>query len=785
MKQNLYPYQNPKLSINERVENLLSLMTLEEKIAQIGSYWIYELLDNQSFDRAKAEQKLAQGIGQITRLAGASSLDPIGCAKLGNELQRFLVEQTRLGIPALIHEECCSGYTARNATAFPQIIGLASTWQPELATAMTTEIRKQMRAVGAHQGLSPILDIGRDPRWGRIEETFGEDPCLIAAMGVAYIRGLQGENLSEGVISTVKHFVGYSVTEGGLNWAPAHIAERELHEIYLHPFEAAVKVAKARALMAGYHELDGIPVSSSKWLMSDLIRGEWGFDGVVVSDYMSINSLYNYHQYAHDKSEASRMSLEAGVDVELPTSDCYAQPMIDAVHQGQIQEELIDQSVRRHLRLKFELGLFENPYVDPDRVASIFDTADQRQLAYSIAQKSLVLLKNQGNLLPLPKSLRSVAVIGPNAHDVRNLVGDYSYPAHIEILVASHGAGLSETPLPESIKLEDNFVEIQSVLMAIQAKLGQGSQIRYAKGCAVLGDATDGFADAIAAAEQSDVAIVVVGDKSGLTLDCSTGEFRDRTSLTLPGVQEDLVKALVATGKPVVVVFVNGRPVSSPWIVEHVPAILEAWFPGEEGAAAIVDALFGDLNPGGKLPVTIVRNAGQIPLFYNHKPSGAHSFPYGPYVDSSNEPLFPFGFGLSYTTFALTDLTLSAEELPANGSVEIACTVTNVGERAGDEVVQLYIRHRQASVTRPVKELKGFQRVSLQPNESKRVIFTMAANQLGYYDRQMRYGIDSASVDVMLGTSSVDIRLNSTLKIDGGSAGIEGDKVFFSECRCE
>ncbi|MFN8442512.1 MAG: glycoside hydrolase family 3 protein [Caldilineaceae bacterium] len=453
MKQITYPYQNPNLSIEERVANLLSLMTLEEKIAQIGSYWIYELLDNQSFDRSKAQQKLAHGIGQITRLAGASSLDPIGCAKLSNELQRFLVEQTRLGIPALIHEECCSGYTARNATAFPQIIGLASSWQPELAEAMTGEIRKQMRAVGAHQGLSPILDIGRDPRWGRIEETFGEDPTLIAAMGVAYIRGLQGENLSQGVISTVKHFVGYSVTEGGLNWAPAHIAERELHEIYLHPFEAAVKVAKVRALMAGYHELDGIPVSSSKWLMSDLIRGEWGFDGVVVSDYMSINSLYNYHEYARDKAEASQMSLTAGVDVELPTSDCYAQPMLDAVHHGQIDEALIDQSVRRHLHLKFELGLFENPYVNVDRVASVFDTASQRQLAYTISQKSLVLLKNEGNLLPLPKSLRSVAVIGPNANNLRNLVGDYSYPAHIEILVAMNGAGLSETPLPESVQL--------------------------------------------------------------------------------------------------------------------------------------------------------------------------------------------------------------------------------------------------------------------------------------------------------------------------------------------
>lgn len=776
-----HPYQNPALSIDERTENLLSLMTLEEKIAQIGSYWVYEILDGQLLSNAKVVQKLAHGIGQITRLAGASSLDPIGCAKLGNQIQRYLVEKTRLGIPALIHEECCSGYTARNATAFPQIIGLASSWQPELATAMTTEIRKQMRSVGAHQGLSPILDIGRDPRWGRIEETFGEDPYLIAQMGVAYINGLQGENLHEGVIATVKHFVGYSVTEGGLNWAPAHLAERELHEIYLSPFEAAVKVAKARSLMAGYHELDGVPVSSSRWLMSDLIRGEWGFNGIVVSDYMSINSLYNYHQYARDKAEASQMSLDAGIDVELPTSDCYAQPMIEAVQSGRIKEVQIDVSVRRHLRMKFELGLFENPYVDPDKVAAVFDTPQQRKLAHTIAQQSMVLLKNENQILPLSKSIGSLAMIGPNADDVRNLVGDYSYISHIQLLVEMKGSGLSDTPLPEDLDLSATFVEIQSVRQAIEERVSQTTKIHYAKGCDVLGESTEGFAEAVAAAQRSDIAIVVVGDKSGLTRDCSTGEFRDRSTLTLPGVQEELVKAVVATGKPVIVVFTNGRPVSSPWIADNAAAILEAWFPGEEGAAAIADVLFGDLNPGGKLPLTVVRNAGQVPLFYNHKPSGARSFPYGPYVDVSNEPLYPFGFGLSYTQFELSDLQLAKAEIKVDESVDISLAVCNIGKVAGDEVVQLYIRHRQASVTRPIKELKGFKRVSLQPGERKTITFTLYANQLGYYDRQMRYGIETGTVEVMIGTSSQSIHLTDAITI-AESAPISGDqKLFFSD----
>jgi len=770
--------QDATQPIAARVQDLLARMTLEEKIGQIGSVWVYELLDDQSLNPAKVQAHLAGGIGQITRLAGASSLDPTGCAELANQLQRYLVEETRLGIPAMIHEECCSGYTARDATAFPQIIGLASTWQPELAKAMTTEIRKQMRAVGAHQGLSPILDIGRDPRWGRIEETFGEDPYLIARMGSAYIQGLQGENLHEGVVATVKHFVGYSVTEGGLNWAPAHLAERELHEIYLYPFEVAVKEAKARSLMAGYHELDGIPVSAARWLMTALIREQWGFDGIVVSDYMSINSLYNYHQYARDKAEASQMSLEAGVDIELPTTDCYGQPMIDAVHSGRLPEALIDQAVARILQLKFELGLFENPYVDPAAVAAIFDTPAQRQLAYQIAQQSMVLLKNENNLLPLPKTITSLAVIGPNADDIRNLLGDYSYAAHIQLLVDFNGQGLSDTPLPTDMSDANIFVPMQSVRAALAAKVSEDTQLHHAQGCTVLGEATAGFAAAVAAAQQAAVAIVVVGDKAGLTKDCSTGEFRDRSTLTLPGVQEELVKAVIATGTPTVVVYTNGRPVSSPWIAEHAHAILEAWLPGEEGAPAIADVLFGDVNPGGKLPVTVVHNAGQIPRFYNHKPSGAKSFLYGPYVDSSNEPLYPFGFGLSYTSFAFSDLALAATAVTGSDTLTISATVANTGKVAGDEVVQLYTRTLGASVTRPVKELRGFQRVTLQPGEAKRVTFHLHLHQTAYYDRTMRFVVEPGTLQVMVGNSAVTLPLTGEVTIGGEAVAVGDDKRF-------
>ena len=781
MNESLHPYRDPSLPIEDRVNDLLSRMSLAEKIAQIGSAWVYELLDGQDLNRDKVVERMTHGIGQITRLAGASSLDPKGCAKLANEIQRYLMEETRLGIPAMIHEECCSGYTARNATAFPQIIGLASTWQPELAHAMTNEIRQQMRAVGAHQGLSPILDIGRDPRWGRIEETFGEDPYLVARMGSAYIQGLQGESLDEGVVATVKHFVGYSVTEGGLNWAPAHIGERELHEVYLYPFEVAVKEAKVRSLMAGYHELDGIPVSASRWLMTELIRDEWGFDGIVVSDYMSINSLYNYHSYAADKAEASLMSIDAGVDIELPTMDCYGEPMIEAVQSGKLDIALIDEAVRRSLRLKFEMGLFEDPYVDEGAVDAIFDTPEQRQLAYQIAQQSMTLLKNDDDLLPLPKNISSIAVIGPNADDIRNLVGDYSYPAHIELLVALKGQGLTETPLPDEMTLDDIFVPMQSILSAIRERVGEDSVVHYAKGCAVLDESTEGFAEAVQAAEQADVAIVVVGDKSGLTLDCSTGEFRDRSTLTLPGVQEELVEAIVATGKPVVVVFANGRPVSSPWIAENVLAILEAWFPGEEGAAAVADVLFGDINPGGKLPLSILHNAGQIPLFYNHKPSGARSFLYGPYVDCTNEPLFPFGFGMSYTQFEFSNFSVSAETVATNGNLAIQVDVSNVGEVVGDEVVQLYTRTIGASVTRPVKELRGFQRLSLNPSETKRVTFHLDLAQTAYYDKEIKFVVEPGRVEVMVGNSSANLPLTAQIVIQGETVNIVRDKCFVCE----
>jgi beta-glucosidase len=772
-------YRDAQRPLEERVDDLLSRMTLAEKVAQLGSLWIYEIADDDGLNRPWAQTRMAHGLGQVTRLAGGSSLGPVATAHLANAIQRFLVEETRLGIPALIHDECCSGFLANGATNFPQIIGVASTWEPELVEAMTQVIRAQMRAVGVHHGLAPVIDIARDPRWGRTEETFGEDPYLTAVMGAAYIRGLQGEDWTEGVMATAKHFVGYSASEGGLNWAPAHIPERELREVYLAPFETAVRAAKLATIMPAYHELDGEPCSSSRRLLTEILREEWGFDGLVVSDYMGIDQLRNYHKLARDKADAARLALAAGMDLELPSIDAYGQPLLDAVNAGEIPEELIDRSVRRILALKFAFGLFERPYVAPDAVPAVFDTPAQRALAREIARKSLVLLKNEGDLLPLRRDLKSIAIIGPNADNTRNLLGDYSYPAHIETLITLRGLGFSEHPLPGSIQLVDDYADMISMLTAIHGAVSTQTRVHYAKGCDVNSATTDDIAAAVAAAQQAEVAIVVVGDKAGLIPECTSGEFRDSAHLTLPGVQQALVEAVLATGTPVVLVLVTGRPYAIPALVARASAVVQAWMPGAEGAPALAEVLFGDVNPSGKLPITFPRHVGQVPIFYAHRPSGAKSFFYGPYMDESNEPLFPFGFGLSYTQFAFENLAVTPESAATDGAVQVAVEVVNTGSRAGDEVVQFYTRTDGASVTRPVKELRGFQRVSLQPGERKRVTFTLPVERLAYYDGALELVVEPAHVQVMVGNSAQNLPLQGSFVVAGDKRTVGQRTAYF------
>ncbi len=757
-------YRDFSQPIDARVKDLISRMTLEEKLAQLGAIWSFEVMKDRKFSQKRAESLIENGIGQISRAGVGTTLPPRGIAAFVNSVQRFLVKNTRLGIPAIIHEECLNGFMAKDATIFPQIIGIASTWDPELVGRIAEVIRAQMRAAGVHQGLGPVLDVTRDPRWGRVEETFGEDPYLIAKMGTSYIKALQGDDLREGVVTTPKHFVGYGASEGGLNWAPAHIPPRMLREVSLYPFKEAIKEAGALSVMNAYHEIDGIPCGASAELLTDILRKEWGFEGIVVSDYFAIDNLRSYHRIAPDKAKAAKLALEAGIDIELPKSDCYAQPLKEQIKKGLIAEELVDRAVSRVLRLKFMLGLFENPYVKPEKTARIFDTPEHRKLALEAARKSLVLLKNEGNILPLNKNIETIAVIGPNADSYRNLLGDYTYAAHIGITAIM--ANTLGTPLPAAdVEADQITVPVVTILEGIKAKVASNTKVLHAIGCEISNDSRSGFNEAINTAQVADVAVVVVGGKSGLTPECTCGEMRDSAELRLPGVQEDLVKAIYETGTPTVVILVNGRPLALEWMAKKIPAIIQAWLPGEEGGNAVADILFGNYNPSGKLPISFPEKAGQIPVYYAHKPSGARSQLWGNYVDASTSPVFEFGYGLSYTTFEFSNLGVEPKRVPPTGKVSIKVDVRNTGTRAGQEVVQLYINDVVASITRPVKELRSFKRIALEPGETKTTEFELPIETLGFYNKDMEFVIEPGVFKVMVGRSSKDIALERQFEI--------------------
>lgn len=771
-------YRDPSQSIERRTEDLLSRMTLDEKIAQLQSVWGYSLMKNrQTFSIDRARKLLKHGIGQITRPAGGTDLEYGQVVEFVNQVQRFLIEETRLGIPAMLHEECLAGWQAKGATIFPQAIGLASTWEPELIETMTKTIRTQLKSINVHQGLAPVLDVARDPRWGRTEETYGEDPYLVAAMGKAYIRGLQGDDLRNAVAATVKHFAGYSASQGGLNWAPAHIPSREFREVFLFPFEVAVREAGVLSVMNAYHELDGIPCGANRQLLTDILRSEWGFTGIVVSDYEAIPMLCEYHHIAKDKMEAGLLALEAGIDIELPELDCYGDQLKAAVQKGMISENLIDRAVARVLRLKFALGIFENPFAE--RVNSgPLEQPMHRKFALELARKSIVLLKNDNGLLPLNKHLNKIAVIGPNADSWRNLLGDYSYPTIVEFREILKAKEKNKTI--DLTSLPNPTVQVVTVLEGIKSKLPESAEVLFAPGCTVIGGSTEGFEAAVAAARQAEVAVVVVGGKSGFVPDCTSGEERDRAELSLPGVQSELVKAIHATGTPIVLVLVNGRPYTLEWEAQHIPAIIEAWLPGEEGGNAIADVLFGDFNPGGKLPITFPAKVGQIPIFYRHKPSARRSHLWIDYVDASSQPLFPFGHGLSYTKFKYSQLKIVPKQVPIAGKVTISLEVQNTGSVKGDEVVQLYLHDLVASVTRPVKELKGFKRIELAPGQKQKVQFEVSTDLLAFYDADLKLVVEPGEFEVMIGSSSEDIRLKGTFEVVGEKRVIHGKRDYLS-----
>jgi beta-glucosidase len=750
-------YWNASLPVEQRVADLLARMTLEEKIAQIITIWDSKgaiQADDHSFSAAKARQAFPNGIGQIARPSdtkGPASprverrRDIDASVDYVVDAQRWAMEQTRLGIPILFHEESLHGFAARDATSFPQSIGLASTWDPDLVREVNSLIAGEVRARGVHLVLSPVVDVARDPRWGRIEETFGEDPFLVGELGVASVEGLQGvgvgRKLPQGkVFATLKHMTGHGQPEAGANVAPAPFGERELREFFFPPFEQVVTRTGIDAVMASYNEIDGIPSHSNEWLLNDVLRGEWGFRGAVVSDYYAIEDLSRLHGIAKDYGEAAQIALRAGVDVDLPEGGGF-KTLTEAVNSGQVPMAAIDQAVSRFLTMKFNAGLFENPW--PDKaLARRSNGAEGVALAREAAAKSLVLLKNDGVLplaLPDGAAKPTIAVIGPNA-DVARLGGYYGEPRK------------SVSPL-EGIRAlvgnRANVVHSQGVVItenddwwADEVKLGDPEENRRR------------IAAAVEASRAADTILLFIGDTEQTSREGWAGShLGDRASLDLVGEQLELFRALKALGKPVVAVLVNGRPPSYPEIAAEADAILETWYAGEQQGPAIADALFGRVNPGGKLPVTVPREAGQVPAFYNHKPSARRG-----YLFSDVTPLYPFGYGLSYTTFEIGEPVLSAATIMPGQGVTVSVPVRNTGSRAGDEVVQVYLRDEVSSVTRPVKELVGFDRITLQPGESRTVEIPIRSDAFSMWDRDMKRVTEPGEFTVMVGPNSQDLK---------------------------
>lgn len=768
---NVELYKRSDLPAEIRARDLLSKMTLEEKMMQLGSVWGYELLDQEGrFSEERANELLRHGIGQITRPGGATNLEPAEVVKFVNQIQRYLVERTRLGVPAMIHEECLAGYMGLGATNFPQPIAMASTWDPDLVRRVACAIGSDMKKVGAHQGLAPVVDVVRDPRWGRTEESFGESPYLVARMGVAYIEGIQ-EN---GVVATTKHFVAYGASEGGKNWAPSIVACRELREVFMLPFEAAVKCANVLSVMNAYSEIDGVPCACSEELLSDVLRKEWGFKGIVVSDYFAVDVLRSYHRIAKDKGQAAKLALQAGIDIELPRIDCYYE-LKKLVEAGELSESALDEAVYRVLLMKFQLGLFEQPYVEA--CASLPKHDD---LALEVARKSIVLLKNDG-ILPLKKNTK-VALVGPNAKSVRNMFGDYSYYTHIRALLDTANLGSINAPSFNLKRLEEIVnKELQRVMSVYDALKSEGVDVEWAEGCGVLEGDESTIREAVNLAEKCDVIVAVMGDRSGLTKDCTSGESRDSANLRLPGLQERLLLELAKTHKPIVLVLLTGRPYALGSVEDKVNAILEAWLPAEAGGQAIVDVLLGRVNPSGRLPISFPRSAGQIPVFHYVKPSGGRSHWHKDYVDEPIEPLYPFGHGLSYTKFEYSNFHIESKRVPTAGEIVLKVDVKNVGDREGEEVVQLYVGREYGSVTRPVKELKGFARVHLEPGQKKTVQFKIHTDVLSYYNRRMELVVEPGVYKFMVGASSADIRFSDEVELVGEERKVPTLRRFFSE----
>lgn len=773
--QNKIVYKDSTATAEVRATDLVTRMTLEEKVGQLSTLlgWkMYEKTENGVQESEALQQAVTnQHIGALwgtlradpwTQKTLKTGLDPQKAAMATNAIQKYAIEKSRLGIPLFLAEEAMHGHMAIGTTVFPSGIGQGSTWDPEILTEMASAIAEELRAQGAHIGYGPILDLAREPRWSRVEETFGEDPYLTAQLGLGVIKGFQGENWNTNdnknnnrnnkVISTLKHFAAYGVSEGGHNGNAVHLGERELFQDYLYPFREAIDFG-ALSVMTAYSSIDGIPSTSHHKLVQGILKDKWGFNGFVVSDLGSIEGLLGSHHVAATAEEAAALAINAGVDADLGGKG-FDRALLTAVKSGKVAVNRLDKAVKRVLLLKFEMGLFEHPYVNVEDVKQHVLTEKHVQLARKVAQKSIILLKNEDNLLPLNKNLKHIAVIGPNADVQYNQLGDYTAPQE-----------------------EENIV---TVLEGIQQKI-PNAIISYAKGTAIRDTTETDIKTAVEAAKNAEVAIVVLGGSSArdfqteyletgaatvsaaedeMLSDMESGEGYDRSTLKLMGKQLELLQAVYATGTPTVLVLIKGRPLLLNWPAENIPAILDAWYPGQEGGNAITDVLFGDYNPAGRLPISVPKSVGQLPVYYDYLgPERRH------YVEGDGKPLFPFGFGLSYSTFEYKNATVNVQENVRETTVTIGFSLKNTSSVAGEEVAQLYLKDLVSSVVTPVKQLKGFKRVFLKAGEEKTLQFTLTPKDLALFNVEMKQVVEAGEFQLMIGTSSVDIKLTETFQL--------------------
>lgn len=743
-------YRNPNLSVADRVKDLLGRMTLEEKVAQMVCIWRQRekifIGASSELDEENLKTLHGNGLGQIARISDlAGGLTAHESAALANRLQKFFVEKTRLGIPVLFHEECLHGLTTKDSVSFPQPIGLASTFNPELIEQIYSTIAKDARSRGVHLALTPVVDIARDPRWGRVEETFGEDPYLVSQLGIAAIKGFQGDGAFKNktrVMATLKHFAAHGEPESGSNCGPGNISERVLRDFYLYPFKQVLDKSNPAAVMASYNEIDGLPSHANSWLLRDVLRDEWGFKGIVVSDYFAITELHHKEDsvsqsLAGNKAEAACLAARAGVNIELPDADCYPY-LIQMVQEGKLPESIIEALVADLLKYKFMMGLFEDPYVDADELRKDLDSDQYRALSLRAARETITLLKNDDHLLPLsPTGDKTIAVIGPNAD--RRLLGGYSGKPQ----------------------------QYTTILQGIRSRVSGGTTVLFSEGCKItVGGSWDEdvvtlpdrqenellIAEAVATARKADIVVLALGDNEQTSREAwGKTHLGDRTNLDLFGQQNELVQAIVATGKPMVAVLINGRPISVTELDRHAAAILECWYLGQETGTAVAQVLFGDHNPSGKLPISIPRSVGHIPCFYNYKPSARRG-----YLFDDITPLYPFGFGKSYTSFAIKNIRLEKTTIKINETTHVAAEVTNTGDRCGEEVVQMYIHDCCSSVTRPVKELRGFQKVKLQPGETRTIKLIILPEHLAFTNVDKKHVVEPGDFEIMVGDSSRD-----------------------------